>query len=171
MLVLWIILYGVFLEVFLIGVLIIGEFGLGKSELVLELISCGYWLVVDDVIEFILIVFDVIDGICFELLQDLLEVCGLGVFNVCEMFGYMVVKVLKYLCLVIYLKLLCDGEDIDVLICFIGDIGYCEIFEVQVLMIIILVVLGCNFGVLVEVVVCNYVFKSKGFDLVQIFID
>ena len=85
-------LHGVFMEVFSIGVLITGEAGSGKSELALELISRGHRLVADDATEFTLIAPDVIDGACPELLQDLLEVRGLGVLNVREMFGHMSVK-------------------------------------------------------------------------------
>src|SRR5690606_16493926 len=72
-------LHGVFMEVYSIGVLITGESGSGKSELALELISRGHRLVADDAPEFTQIAPDVLDGTCPELLQDLLELRGLGV--------------------------------------------------------------------------------------------
>lgn len=170
MLVLWVILYGVFMEIYFIGVLIIGEVGLGKSELVLELFSCGYWLVVDDVFEFIQIVLDVFDGICLELLQDLLEVCGLGVLNVWEMFGDIVVKKNKYFWLIVYLiklmiELIFYGYE-----CFIGDLGICYVLDLDVLLIILLVMFGCNLVVLIEVVIWLYILCIKGIDFVVMFI-
>lgn len=166
-------LHGVFLEVFSIGVLITGEAGSGKSELALELISRGHRLVADDATEFTLIAPDVIDGTCPELLQDLLEVRGLGVLNVREMFGHTAVKPSKYLRLVIHLKPLGAGEDdnTDGLTRLTGDIGHREVFEVPVPMMTIPVAPGRNLAVLVEAAVRNHGLKSKGFDPAQTFID
>lgn len=164
-------LHGVFLEVFSIGVLITGESGSGKSELALELISRGHRLVADDATEFTLIAPDVIDGTCPELLQDLLEVRGLGVLNVREMFGHTAVKPSKYLRLVVHLKPLRDGEDTDGMTRLTGDVGRREILEVQVPLITIPVAPGRNLAVLVEAAVRSHVLKSKGIDPAQTFID
>jgi HPr kinase/phosphorylase len=169
-------LHGVFLEVFSIGVLITGEAGSGKSELALELISRGHRLVADDATEFTLIAPDVIDGSCPELLQDLLEVRGLGVLNVREMFGHMSVKPSKYLRLVIHLKPLRDGDGhfdntSEALTRLTGDIGHRDIFDVPVPMITIPVASGRNLAVLVEAAVRSHALKSKGIDPAQTFID
>ena len=164
-------LHGVFLEVYSIGVLITGESGSGKSELALELISRGHRLVADDATEFTLIAPDVIDGTCPELLQDLLEVRGLGVLNVREMFGHTAVKPSKYIRLVVHLKPLREGEDTDGLTRLTGDIGHREILEVKVPMITIPVAPGRNLAVLVEAAVRNHMLKSKGIDPAQTFID
>jgi HPr kinase/phosphorylase len=96
-------LHGVFMEIYSIGVLITGDSGAGKSELALELISRGHRLVADDAPEFTQIAPDVLDGTCPEMLQDLLEVRGLGVLNIREMFGDTAVKNNKYLRLIIHL--------------------------------------------------------------------
>jgi HPr kinase/phosphorylase len=97
-------LHGVFMEVYSIGVLITGESGSGKSELALELITRGHRLVADDAPEFTQIAPDVLDGTCPEMLQDLLEVRGLGVLNIREMFGDTAVKRNKYLRLIVHLE-------------------------------------------------------------------
>jgi HPr kinase/phosphorylase len=164
-------LHGVFLEVFSIGVLITGEAGSGKSELALELISRGHRLVADDAPEFTLIAPDVIDGTCPELLQDLLEVRGLGVLNVLEMFGHTAVKPSKYLRLIIHLKPWRDGEVEDALTRITGDTGHRDIFEVPVPMITLPVAPGRNLSVLVEAAVRSHMLKSKGIDPAQTFID
>lgn len=166
-------LHGVFLEVFSIGVLITGDAGSGKSELALELISRGHRLVADDATEFTLIAPDVIDGTCPELLQDLLEVRGLGVLNVREMFGHMSVKASKYLRLVVHLKPLrdSDADDTDALTRLTGDIGHRQILDVSVPMITIPVASGRNIAVLVEAAVRSHALKSKGIDPAQTFID
>src|SRR5690606_25564699 len=96
-------LHGVFMEIYSIGVLITGDAGAGKSELALELISRGHRLVADDAPEFTQIAPDVLDGTCPEMIQDLLEVRGLGVLNIREMFGDTAVKANKYLRLIIHL--------------------------------------------------------------------
>ena len=95
--------HGVFMEIYSIGVLITGDSGAGKSELALELISRGHRLVADDAPEFTQIAPDVLDGTCPEMIQDLLEVRGLGVLNIREMFGDTAVKANKYLRLIIHL--------------------------------------------------------------------
>jgi HPr kinase/phosphorylase len=164
-------LHGVFLEVFSIGVLITGEPGSGKSELALELVSRGHRLVADDATEFTLIAPDVIDGACPELLQDLLEVRGLGVLNIREMFGHTAVKPSKYLRLVIHLKPMLVGEETDAMTRLTGDVSRRSVLDVDVPKITIPVAPGRNLAVLVEAAVRSHVLKSKGIDPAQTFID
>ncbi|WP_200851979.1 HPr(Ser) kinase/phosphatase [Luteibacter sp. HA06] len=164
-------LHGVFLEVFSIGVLITGEPGSGKSELALELVSRGHRLVADDATEFTLIAPDVIDGACPDLLQDLLEVRGLGVLNIREMFGHTAVKPSKYLRLVIHLKPMLAGEETDAMTRLTGDVSRRNVLDVDVPKITIPVAPGRNLSVLVEAAVRSHVLKSKGIDPAQTFID
>ena len=96
-------LHGVFMEIYSIGVLITGDAGSGKSELALELITRGHRLVADDAPEFTQIAPDVLDGTSPEMLQDMLEVRGLGVMNIRQMFGDTAVKANKYLRLIVHL--------------------------------------------------------------------
>ena len=98
-----VIVHGVFLEVLSSGVLLTGESGTGKSELALELISRGHRLIADDAPEFARIAPDIINGTCPPLLQDFLEVRGLGVLNIRAMYGDSVIKNSKYLRLIIRL--------------------------------------------------------------------
>ena len=116
-------LHGVLMEVNSIGVLITGESGTGKSELALELITRGHRLVADDAPEFTLIAPDVIDGTCPEMLRDLLEVRGLGVLNVREMFGHTAVKPSKYLRLIVHLQPMTQTGWDDAMKRLYGDVG------------------------------------------------
>ena len=84
-----------------------------------------------------------IDGNCPELLRDLLEVRGLGVLNVREMFGHTAVKPSKYLRLIVHLKpqkLRCAAA--TRMTRLTGDVGYREVLDVQVPMITIPVAPG-----------------------------
>ncbi|MDC8012045.1 HPr(Ser) kinase/phosphatase [Tahibacter soli] len=164
-------LHGVFMEVYSIGVLITGESGSGKSELALELLTRGHRLVADDAPEFTQIAPDVIDGHCPELLQDLLEVRGLGVLNVREMFGHTAVKPSKYLRLVVHLRPLNAADDLDGMKRLTGDVGYREILDVRIPQIAIPVAPGRNLAVLVEAAVRSHMLKSKGIDPAQTFMD
>ncbi|MEK7695822.1 MAG: HPr kinase/phosphorylase, partial [Pseudomonadota bacterium] len=74
--------HGVFLDILGMGVLIMGESGLGKSELGLELISRGHGLVADDVVDLFRVSQAAIEGRCPELLRNLLEVRGIGLLDI-----------------------------------------------------------------------------------------
>ena len=164
-------LHGVFLEVYSIGVLITGEAGVGKSELALELITRGHRLIADDAPEFTLIAPDVIDGTCPDVLQDCLEVRGIGVLNVREMFGDTAVKKNKYLRLIIHLRPEKHDYVAEGTTRLFGDAGNREIMDVKVPKLTIPVAPGRNLAVLVEAAVRNHILKSKGIDAAQIFID
>ena len=97
------ILHGVFIEIARVGVLITGPSGLGKSELALDLVSRGHRLIADDAPEFTRIAQDTICGTCPDLLQDFLEVRGLGVLNIRKLYGSEAVKLSQYLELIIQL--------------------------------------------------------------------
>ncbi len=163
-------LHGVFMEVHSIGVLITGTPGSGKSELALELITRGHRLVADDAPEFTMIAPDVIDGTCPGILRDLLEVRGLGVLNVREMFGHTAVKQSKYLRLIVQLKPAGDEPE-DAMVRLTGDVGSRDVLDVKVPQITIPVAPGRNLAVLVEAAVRSHMLKSQGIDQARIFMD
>lgn len=164
-------LHGVFMEVYSIGVLITGEAGAGKSELALELLTRGHRLIADDAPEFTSIAPDVIDGTCPEMLQDCLEVRGLGVLNVREMFGDTAVKRNKYLRMIVHLGPTVADGDQDGLKRLYGDVSNFKVLDVDVPRLVIPVAPGRNLAVLVEAAVRNHVLKSKGVDAAQTFVD
>ncbi|MBK9493210.1 MAG: HPr(Ser) kinase/phosphatase [Xanthomonadales bacterium] len=163
--------HGVFMEVYSIGVLITGASGSGKSELALELITRGHRLVADDATEFTQIAPDVLDGTCPELLQDLLEVRGLGILDIREMFGDTSVKRNKYLRLIVHLERhdpQLEAKSTDRLY---GDVGQRRILDIDIPQITLPVAPGRNLAVLVEAAVRSHILKSKGVDPAQTFID
>lgn len=157
------VLHGVFLEVSGLGVLITGDPAVGKSELALELITRGHRLVADDVLEVYAVSPDTIEGRCPTLLQDFMEVRGLGVLNIRRLFGETAVKPRKNLKLIIHLSPADDGDnpwqEVDRLNMAASSR---VILGVEVAEVRIPVAVGRNLAVLVEVAVRNHTLKLRG---------
>ena len=159
-----VVLHGVFMEIYSIGVLITGESGSGKSELALELVTRGHRLVADDAPEFTQIAPDVLDGTCPELLQDMLELRGLGVLNIREMFGDTAVKRNKYLRLIVHLGKPVIEPSPSGLERLTGDLGSRRVLDLDVPMITLPVMAGRNLAVLTEAAARVHILRAKGVD-------
>ena len=157
-------LHGVFLEIYSIGVLVTGESGSGKSELALELVTRGHRLVADDAPEFTQIAPDVLDGTCPDLLQDMLELRGLGVLNIRQMFGDTAVKRNKYLRLIVHLSRPSLEPSPTGMERLTGDLGTRRVLDLDVPMITIPVMAGRNLAVLTEAATRMHILRSKGVD-------
>jgi HPr kinase/phosphorylase len=160
--------HGVFMEVQGFGVLIKGDAAIGKSELALELISRGHRLVADDIVDFYRISPERVEGRCPELLQDFLEVRGLGVLNIRALFGDSAVKPTKPLDLIIQL------EHADKLKSFELDrlsakTQYELILDTNISKVSIPIAAGRNIAVLVEAAVRNHMLLIRGINGTQQF--
>jgi HPr kinase/phosphorylase len=161
------ILHGVFLDVLGLGVLITGESGLGKSELALELISRGHGLVADDAVEVFRTAPSVIEGQCPELLQNLLEVRGLGLLDIRTIFGETSVRRKMNLKLIVHL-MRANPADFERLP--MQDRTQ-SILGVDILQVMLQVAAGRNLAVLVEAAVRNTILKIRGIDTMRDFIE
>lgn len=161
--------HGVFMDVLGVGVLITGESGLGKSELGLELISRSHGLVADDAVEFSRIAPNMIEGRCPPLLQNLLEVRGLGLLDIKAIFGETAVRRKMRLKLIVHLvrrstleenyeRLPIDSQTEDVL-------------GLPVKKVVIPVAAGRNIAVLLEAAVRNTILQLRGIDTLQEFME
>jgi len=164
-------LHGVFMEVFTIGVLITGEPGCGKSELALELITRGHRLIADDVPEFTQISPDIIDGTCPATLQDCIEVRGLGVLNVRQMFGDSAIKLNKFLRLIIRLELPEERDRSYSRDRLKADAETQKVLELEIPRITLQVRAGRNLAVMVEAAVRDFMLKMKGYDASAAFVE
>lgn len=161
--------HGVFLEVAGMGVLITGDSAIGKSELALELISRGHRLVADDVVDLYQVSPDTLEGRCPSMLQDYLEVRGLGIIDIRALFGEIAVKRKKNLKLIVHLEKLTDA------IRFEQDrlemhASSEAILGVSIHKVRIPVAAGRNLAVLVEVAVRNHILHLRGINSAQQFI-
>jgi HPr kinase/phosphorylase len=153
--------HGVFMEVQGFGLLIKGAPAIGKSELALELISRGHRLVADDIVDFFRISPERLEGRCPALLQDFLEVRGLGILNIRELFGDNAVKPTKPLDLIVQLEM--ANTQAPLMLDRLKIKSHFEkILGVKVPKVIISVAAGRNIAVLVEIAVRNHVLLLRG---------
>jgi len=161
--------HGVFMDILGLGVLITGESGLGKSELGLELISRGHGLVADDAVDIYRISQTALEGRCPELLQNLLEVRGIGLLDIKAIFGETAVRRKMRLKLIVHLvrKETMERE--------FERLPYEPLYEdilgLPVRKVVIAVDAGRNLAVLVEAAVRNTVLQLRGIDTYQDFIQ
>ena len=161
--------HGVFMDILGMGVLITGESGLGKSELGLELISRGNGLVADDAVDLYRINQTTIEGRCPDLLQNLLEVRGIGLLDIRAIFGETAVRRKMRLKLIVHLvrkeTLERDYERLP------STPLTQEVLGIPVRKVVIQVVAGRNIAVLVEAAVRNTILQMRGIDTYQDFIE
>lgn len=159
--------HGVFLDVLGLGVMITGESGLGKSELALELISRGHGLVADDAVELARTAPHVIEGQCPPLIQNLLEVRGLGLLDIRTIFGETSVRRKMNLKLIVHL-LRSTSENFERLPI---QQQTKDILGVKIKYVMLQVAAGRNLAVLVEAAVRNTILNLRGIDTMQEFMQ
>jgi len=161
--------HGVFMDILGLGVLITGESGLGKSELGLELISRGHGLVADDVVDFYRVNQSTIEGRCPELLQNLLEVRGIGLLDIRAIFGETAVRRKMRLKLIVHLvrreTLERDYERLP------HEPLTQEVLDISIRKVVIQVIAGRNIAVLVEAAVRNTILQLRGINTYEEFVN
>lgn len=162
--------HGVFMEVNAIGVLITGPSGVGKSELALELITRGHRLVADDAPQFSRIAPDTINGTCPPALQDFLEVRGLGVINVRELFGDSAIKINKYLRLIVRLEPM-DEDKLLSIDRLEGSYKNRRLLDTDIPEITVPVAPGRNLAVLLECAARNHMLRTTGYNASDVFAE
>ncbi len=161
-------LHGVYMEVMAIGVLITGPSGIGKSELALELISRGHRLIADDAPLFSKVAPDIINGTCPQTLQDFLEVRGLGIINVRELFGDSAIKKNKYLRLIVNLQPM-DTGNLLALDRLEGSYSTRSVLDLEVPEITLPVAPGRNLAIMLECAARNHILRVSGYNASEVF--
>lgn len=162
--------HGVFMEVLGMGVLLTGDPAVGKSELALELITRGHRLVADDAPEFSRMAPDILTGSCPPLLQEFLEVRGLGLLNIRTMFGDSAIKREKYLRLIINLRKL-SGEELAKMDRLQGSYSTHHLLGIEIPEVTIPIAPGRSLAILVETAVRQHIHRRKGYNASEDFIE
>ncbi len=153
------VIHGVLMDILGLGVLIIGESGIGKSECALDLVVRGHRLVADDAVELRCRAQSFVLGSCPELTRHHMEIRGLGLINVQDLFGVASTRSSKRVELVVRLERWEPGREYDRL--GIDDDSY-DVLGIRVPMIRMPVAPGRNLAILVEVAARNQLLRSRG---------
>lgn len=156
--------HGVLVDVYGVGVLIMGESGIGKSEAALELIKRGHRLVSDDVVEMRKVSDDTLVGTAPSVTKYLIELRGIGIVDVKTMYGVQSVKEKQSIDLVITLEEWDKNKEYDRLgleeeyIEFLGNKIVCHSIPVRP---------GRNLAVIVETASVNHRQKQMGYNAAE----
>ncbi|MDE5977692.1 MAG: HPr(Ser) kinase/phosphatase, partial [Turicibacter sp.] len=160
--------HGVLVDVNGIGVLITGKSSIGKSETALELIHRGHQLIADDRVDIYEKEPGLVVGRAPELLQQFIEVRGIGIINVVEMFGARAYRHKKRVTLMIELE---DWNNEKIY----NRIGLSDettrLFNTEVTKITIPVRPGRSIASLIEVAAMNHRLKVMGYNAAEAFTD
>jgi HPr kinase/phosphorylase len=153
------VIHGVLMDILGLGVLIVGDSGIGKSECALDLVVRGHRLVADDTVEIHRRGEKDVIGTCPELTRHHMEVRGLGVINIRDLFGVASTRVNKRLELVVQLERWDQNREYD----RVGlDDSYYDLIGVRLPLVRMPVAPGRSLAILVEVAVRNQILRARG---------
>jgi HPr kinase/phosphorylase len=151
--------HGVLMDMLGLGVLITGESGIGKSECALDLVVRGHRLVADDTVEIRRRGETTLIGTCPELTRHHMEIRGLGLINIRDLFGVAAIRTSKRVELVVQLERWDPDRDYDRL--GIDELRF-DILGLKVPLVRMPVAPGRSLGVLVEVAARNQLLRTRG---------
>jgi len=161
-------LHGDLLDIFGLGVLLIGESSIGKSECALDLIVRGHRLISDDIVIIKRTTDTILIGTAPDLIRYHMELRGLGVINIRDLFGISAISLNKKIELVVSLERWKPDVEYDRL--GLEESRY-EILGIELPLIRMPVAPGRNIAILIEVASRNYLLRAQGYnatkDLVQ----
>jgi HPr kinase/phosphorylase len=160
--------HAVLMDILGLGVLIVGESGIGKSECALDLIVRGHRLVADDAVEIRRRAETILIGTCPELTQHHMELRGLGLINGKDLFGIASTRSSKRIELVVQLERWDPAREYERL----GlDDDFHEVLGLRVPLIRMPVAPGRNIAILVEVAARNQLLRARGHHAARTFAE
>ena len=153
------VIHGVLIDILGLGVLIVGESGIGKSECALDLVVRGHRLVADDTVEVRRRGEESVIGTCPELTRHHMEVRGLGVINIRDLFGVASTRTSKRVELVVQLERWDPAREYDRL--GLDDLFY-DLLDVNIPLLRMPVAPGRSLAILVEVAARNQLLRTRG---------
>ncbi len=153
--------HGVLVEVYGEGILILGKSGVGKSETALELVKRGHRLVADDLVEIRKVSNKTLVGAAPDVIRHFIEIRGVGILDVKNLYGVGAVKVMESINLVIHLEYWNENKDYDRL-GLVDD--YTDILGIRVPSLVVPVRPGRNLAIIIEVAAMNNRQKKMGYN-------
>jgi HPr kinase/phosphorylase len=151
--------HGVLLDVFGVGILLLGKSGIGKSEIALDLVMRGHRLVADDIVDVKRKSPEAVFGAGSEIIKHHMEIRGLGIINIKDLFGVAAIRERKKIEIVLELVEWDPSVEYDRL----GvDERMFRILDVQVPMLVVPVRPGRNMTTIIEVAARNHLLKLQG---------
>ncbi len=161
-------LHGVLVEILGEGILMLGESGVGKSETAMELVKRGHRLIADDLVEVRRVSDTTLVGRSPEIIRYLIEIRGLGILDVKELYGVSSVKMQESINFVINLELWDEDKVYERL----GlNEEFTDILGIQVPSITIPVRPGRNLAIILEVAAINFRQKQMGYNASRALMD
>ena len=157
--------HGVLVEVYGEGILILGESGVGKSETALELVKRGHRLIADDVVEIRKVSDRTLLGTAPDIIRHLIEIRGVGILDVKNLYGVGSIKLQENINLVIHLELWNEVKNYDRL--GLAE-EYTDILGIKVPSLTIPVRPGRNLAIIVEVAAMNNRQKKMGYNAAKV---
>ena len=153
--------HGVLVEVFGEGVLILGDSGIGKSETAVELIKRGHRLIADDAVEIRKVSSKTLVGTAPDNIRHFVELRGIGIINVRNLFGVGSVKITERIDVVVKLEQWDKNKAYD----RIGiEENYINILDLKIPATIVPVKPGRNLAIIIEIAAVNNRQKKLGYN-------
>jgi len=159
------IVHGSLVDVYGIGLMLVGKSGIGKSEVALDLVERGHRLVADDVVVVTKKAGGVLMGSGTELTQHMMEIRGLGIVDVRAMFGIRAIRFQKRVEVMVQLEIW-EAEKEYTRLGMIDE--YEDVMAVQLPLVKLPIVPGKNVTVICEVIAMNHLLRHYGYDPAQV---
>jgi len=156
-----VVMHGSFLDVFGVGLLFVGRSGIGKSEIALDLVERGHRLVADDVVMLSKKNESILMGTGTSLVQHFMEIRGLGIIDIRQMFGIRSIRYQKRLEIIVELMDWKKGEEYQ----RVGlEEESSQILGVEVSTVKLPIFPGKNITVIAETIAINYLLRTYGYN-------
>jgi len=160
--------HGSFADVYGVGILFVGKSGIGKSEIALDLVERGHRLVADDIVVFTKKRESILMGTGTSLVRHFMEIRGLGVIDVRQMFGIRSIRFQKRLEIIVELEVFDPKREYN----RTGlDESISNLLDVPITTVKLPIFPGKNVTVISETIALNYLLKTYGYNASREFAD
>ncbi len=157
--------HGSFVDVYGVGMMFVGNSGIGKSEVALDLVERGHRLVADDVVILTKKGEGILMGSGTNLVKHFMELRGIGIIDIRSMFGVRAIRYQKRLEVIIELEVWNDKSEYT----RTGlDSSFLTLLDVEIPHIKLPIIPGKNITVISEIIALNYLLKHYGYDAAKV---